>query len=242
MNRAPLFFTVLTALLLLAGCSPNSDSQAPAAPEPDSATAPETTADSVSTTTRSATPDTAVPRDANGHIRPEALTQAFIDRKTAQARQAVKAFATALKSELKTALEHGGPLEALSVCHTRAPEITRRFSSNHGMTLSRVSAKYRNPANEAIGWQKKVLDEFEAAQRAGKPVQSLEHSEIVEIKGRQVFRYMKAIPTGKVCLTCHGSDLSPALQDKLHELYPLDKATGFKAGDIRGAFVVTEPL
>lgn len=47
---------------------------------------------------------------------------------------------------------------------------------------------------------------------------------------------------GQVCLTCHGTDISPAVTAKLKELYPKDIATGYKEGDIRGAFVAVKQL
>ncbi len=53
---------------------------------------------------------------------------------------------------------------------------------------------------------------------------------------------MKAVPTGKVCLSCHGETVAPEVEQKLAELYPDDKARGYKEGDIRGAFVVVKPL
>ena len=53
---------------------------------------------------------------------------------------------------------------------------------------------------------------------------------------------MKAIPTGGVCLACHGENLAQGVQETITTLYPNDKATGFKSGDIRGAFVVTKVL
>jgi hypothetical protein len=52
---------------------------------------------------------------------------------------------------------------------------------------------------------------------------------------------MKAIPTKIVCLKCHGSEIDPKIVAKLDELYPEDKAVGYKQGDIRGAFYVTMP-
>jgi hypothetical protein len=51
---------------------------------------------------------------------------------------------------------------------------------------------------------------------------------------------MKAIPTGALCLQCHGLDIAPPVAEKIAELYPYDKATGYREGDIRGAFVVTK--
>ena len=41
-----------------------------------------------------------------------------------------------------------------------------------------------------------------------------------------------------LCLTCHGAALSPDVEAALAESYPEDHATGYSAGDLRGAFVV----
>ena len=53
---------------------------------------------------------------------------------------------------------------------------------------------------------------------------------------------MKAIPTDGLCLQCHGTAIPAEVADKLAELYPHDKAVGYREGDIRGAFVVTSLL
>ena len=53
---------------------------------------------------------------------------------------------------------------------------------------------------------------------------------------------MKAIPTQPLCLACHGQEIAPPVAEKLAELYPGDKATGFEEGDLRGAFVVVRQL
>jgi hypothetical protein len=41
-----------------------------------------------------------------------------------------------------------------------------------------------------------------------------------------------------MCLACHGESLEPAVAAKLAAAYPKDQATGFRAGDLRGAFWV----
>jgi hypothetical protein len=56
------------------------------------------------------------------------------------------------------------------------------------------------------------------------------------------FRFMKAIPIEGVCLGCHGDAIGPAIKSKLSELYPQDLATGYREGDLRGAFVVVQKL
>ena len=65
---------------------------------------------------------------------------------------------------------------------------------------------------------------------------------IVEQNGQTVYRYMQAIPTAQMCLNCHGSELSGPVKESLQALYPQDQATGFRAGDLRGAFSLQKSL
>lgn len=160
-----------------------------------------------------------------------------------EAKNTIKMFGSSLKTELQTAMQAGGPINALNVCNTKAPEIANSVSASQQLQVSRVSLRNRNPTlglpNE---WQAKVLSEFEARKVQGEALESLVYSEIVENTGKREFRFMKAIPTEAMCLTCHGTEISPAVLTRLQALYPQDKATGFKEGDLRGAFVVVKNL
>ena len=53
---------------------------------------------------------------------------------------------------------------------------------------------------------------------------------------------MKAIPTASLCLACHGEQLDSITRARIEKLYPRDQALGYKQGDIRGAFTITQPL
>ena len=151
-------------------------------------------------------------------------------------------FAAALKGELGAAMQSGGPLAAIDVCHEKAPAIAATVSRDQGMMLSRVSDRNRNPGNAPRAWQAEVLAAFEQRKANGEAVDALEWQEVAETDSGREFRYMKAIPTAPLCLQCHGQAIAPPVADKLAELYPDDRATGFAEGDIRGAFVVTEAL
>ncbi|QXP83903.1 DUF3365 domain-containing protein [Methylococcus sp. Mc7] len=156
----------------------------------------------------------------------------------ADAQAAAQALGGALKAELEAALQAGGPVEALGVCQIKAPAIAERISAEKALKVSRTSLKPRNPQNAPNAWQTKVLRDFEARKAAGEDPAKLVYSEVAD----QEFRYMKAIPTAPVCLTCHGEQLAPAVSAKLAELYPQDRATGYREGDLRGAFVVVKDL
>jgi hypothetical protein len=161
---------------------------------------------------------------------------------TGQAKASAAAFATALKSELTAAMQAGGPLQAIAVCNSKAPAIARDVSLQQGMQVSRVSERSRNPGNAPTEWQAAVLQEFQARLEAGEDVDSLAWHDIQVTDDGREFRFMKAIPTAPLCLACHGEAIAAPVAAKLAELYPDDKATGFREGDMRGAFVVTRSL
>lgn len=157
-----------------------------------------------------------------------------------QAMAATAAFGKALKSELVAGMRSGGPLAAIEVCNTRAPAIAEAVSLDQGMQVSRVSIKNRNPGNAPSDWQEVVLLDFEERVEMGEDAGGLSWQETVETGQGKEYRFMKAIPTGAVCLACHGKTLAPEVQSAIAELYPEDKATGFSEGDLRGAFVVVK--
>lgn len=163
------------------------------------------------------------------------------DPRIAESRAAAQELGGALKSVLVAAMQAGGPVSAISVCNAKAPQIAGEISTRRGLEVGRTALKFRNPANAPDSWERGVLERFEQEKAAGGAVDSLEFSETVAKEDGSVFRYMKAIPTGELCLTCHGTALAPEVAARIRELYPQDAATGFSAGDIRGAFTITLP-
>lgn len=160
------------------------------------------------------------------------------DDKREASRELVQRFAVQLQGELKTAMEAGGPLNAIHVCRDRAPGIAAELSRESGAKIGRTSLRLRNPANLYEPWQYPVLlrfDELSGDEIANKG----EHFE-ANPAPRIGARYMKAIPTQPLCLACHGKpagDVAAALAGS----YPHDNATGYSAGEVRGAFFVVWP-
>ncbi len=155
---------------------------------------------------------------------------------------AIKGFAGELKKHLQDAMKSGGPANALNVCKTVAPSIAETHSKTSGLTIKRTALKVRNPENAPDDYELKVLQQFVADIAAGKDAKTMKKAEIVEVDGGKVFRFSKAIPTQKMCLRCHGENIAPELKARIDELYPEDKATGFKEGDLRGIFSISKKL
>lgn len=159
-----------------------------------------------------------------------------------EARQLSQTLGQQLKSTLVSAMKSGGPEQAISACNLQAPIIAEQVSEQAQWQVGRTSLKTRNTGNTPDDWERSVLEAFEARKAAGEPVQNLEFAEIVEDQGATEFRYMKAIPTAKPCLSCHGENLSQPVVEQLKSLYPDDQATGFHLNDLRGAFTLRKPL
>ncbi len=169
----------------------------------------------------------------------EKVTGTF-DKKAAvlEAKTITKAFGGALKGELKKAMKAGGPINALDVCNTKANPITEKAAKEHNALISRVSLKNRNPDNVPNDWQRAVLEDFNARAAKGESIKKMGFAEVVEHDGKKQLRFMKALPTGGLCLGCHGANIDANVQAKITELYPDDKATGYEKGQVRGAVVI----
>jgi hypothetical protein len=145
---------------------------------------------------------------------------------------------------LQEEIQKGGPEGAIGVCREKAPAMAKAASEQTGWAIRRVSLKNRNPKAVPDAWEEAVLKEFDKRAAGGEKPTSLEKGEIVSVDGKQVYRYMKALPTQDICLQCHGTPdrVSPAVQAKLKELYPNDKAVGYGLAEIRGAMTIRKPL
>jgi hypothetical protein len=158
-------------------------------------------------------------------------------------RAAAQQFGGALKEALQQAVQNGGPVNGIAVCHDKAGQIAADLAQKLGMLVGRTSLKIRNPDNAPDNWELAVLKQFEARKAQGESADKLEFFAIIDDdQGQKTFRYMKAIPTASPCLACHGENISPEVDVKLKEQYPNDKARGFREGDLRGAFTLAKPL
>lgn len=173
----------------------------------------------------------AVPAAASGTSSPD------VD----QARSIIQSFAKELKGRLTSAMKESGPIHAVSVCKVDAPRIAAGHAAESGWSVGRTSMKVRNPDNAPDAWERRILESFAERAAAGEDLMAIDHLETVDVEGQPTLRYMKAIPMGEVCTTCHGADLDPGLAAKLDELYPEDQARGFQPGELRGAFTLARP-
>jgi len=140
-------------------------------------------------------------------------------------------YATQLQAALQKAMSTGGPVAAISVCKDLAPAIQSELSRQSGANVRRTSLRFRNSGNAPDEWETVMLGKFANSNKR-------EH---LETMASGAVRYMKAIPTGTLCLTCHGEEIAPEVEESIRTAYPHDRAVGYGLGDIRGAFSITWP-
>lgn len=152
-------------------------------------------------------------------------------------RAAAQALGSRLMGELTTALARS-PAAAIDVCSERAPQIAAEEAAARGAELGRTALRVRNPDNAPQAWQRRGLESLAASLAAGADPATLEFTEVAGTDGTVERRWMKPIMTGPLCLTCHGATLAPGVAEAVEARYPEDAATGFAAGELRGAFWV----
>ena len=151
-----------------------------------------------------------------------------------------------LGQKLKAAMSTDGPVAAVSVCKESAPAIARQLSIANDAKVTRVGTRVRNQnMGTPNAWQKEALTQFEARLSQGEKAAEIEYWQVADNgHGKSELRFAKAIAVQPQCLSCHGSaqDIAAPLSEKLRIEYPNDQATGYSAGQLRGAVVVTRPL
>jgi outer membrane protein TolC len=159
------------------------------------------------------------------------------DGRLEASRELAGALQAELGNRLQAALAEDGPVGAIEVCRTAAPGIATRLSERSGAQVGRTALRLRNPVNAPDPGERVVLEGFAQRFTAGEGGPIEDYQSLPD--GRT--RYMRAIVTQPMCLACHGSTLAEPVRKALAEHYPADEATGYFAGDLRGAFVVEWP-
>jgi hypothetical protein len=171
--------------------------------------------------------------DSDVHARVEAAKAAAGD------------FLKQLGGTMKREMQAGGATAAMKVCRDVAPDIANDISLDTGWKVVRVGTRVRNPM---LGlpdtWEQRVLQDFQRRAAEGEGFDAMTHYEVVEEPGGRSLRFMKAIGVAPQCLMCHGSteQIAEPLRVQLQTLYPHDRAVGYRAGDLRGAVSIKQPL
>lgn len=173
-----------------------------------------------------------------------AKTPAQPPAELATARETAQQVMAGTKALLEAEMKDKGPAGALGACSKVAFDLARAHEQE-GWRVRRVSDRLRNPADAPDAWESARLADFAGSLAAGTLAAEAESWEVVTEEGRLALRYAKPLLVpGEVCLKCHGdpATFEAAVRDSLARLYPQDRATGYRVGDLRGAITVRIPI
>jgi rhodanese-related sulfurtransferase len=149
-----------------------------------------------------------------------------------------KKVARSLKKELsynlKQAFMRGGNLHAIKYCNINAMSITSSLAKKYNVKIKRVSDKARNSLNIAKGEELKYIKLFKARLKNNVTIGAMMNKE-----GTSMYI---PIVTNNQCLKCHGDrkqDLTKDVLEKIKQLYPKDRALGYKVNELRGIFHIS---
>ncbi len=147
-----------------------------------------------------------------------------------------------LSSNLQSAIQQGGVSNALPFCSLAASPLTAGMAGKHGVTLRRITHKARNPAGKADAVELGILQQFRDA-LAAMPTNPPPPIVTNLTAGTATF-FAPIVLNNELCLKCHGEpgkDIQPEDVAVIQRLYPQDEATGFKLGELRGAWRIDFP-
>ncbi|HSJ47680.1 MAG TPA: DUF3365 domain-containing protein [Gammaproteobacteria bacterium] len=168
-----------------------------------------------------------------------------VEQRQQRAAAATKSLVQQLGGALKKEMEAGGPAQAIGVCRDLAPKIAGELSRENGWRVTRVGTRVRNPLlGTPDAWEQQVLKDFQVRAAGGEAVADMSFSAVVEEPDGRYFRFMKAIPLQAACLNCHGpaEKIASSVQEQLASHYPMDRAVGYREGELRGAVSIKQPL
>ena len=160
-----------------------------------------------------------------------------IQRIMPAAKQVSQELLLALKTELQSAIATGGFEEAIAVCNLKAIPVSKivEQSSSSVIRVKRTTSQYRNPFNAPDEIEKLALGYFQNLMVKNEPlpdnyIQKVSHADSAW------YYFFKPIKMDILCLGCHGKpeNIDPDVWNRIKELYPEDKATGYEEGDFRG--------
>lgn len=136
------------------------------------------------------------------------------------------------------AMARGGPAYAVDYCNVEALELKDSLSDLYNCRIQRLSAKYRNPADQPVTEiELEQLESYETLHSEGKTL-----TPSIHIVGNELEYYQPILVGSGACLLCHGdpeTQISTETMSIIKKLYPDDLATGYALNDFRGVWKIT---
>ncbi|RUM63845.1 MAG: hypothetical protein DSZ04_03805 [Sulfurimonas sp.] len=143
-----------------------------------------------------------------------------------------------LGQNMKKSMKSGGVLHALDFCSNQAYTLTQEVNKKlpRGVSVKRVSVKYRSQQNIPSQKERTILESLQSLKVSNVILPNY----VLQKIDKNTYKYYKPLIINKIaCLKCHGDIKNIELKHEIAKRYPLDSATGYKIGDLRGAIIVT---
>ena len=143
-----------------------------------------------------------------------------------------------LSKELQQAMKEGGVQKAVPYCNINALPIADSLSEEFGVVIRRVTDKPRNPADTMNQVESEVFASFTKAVNENGSTRPT----VVDVQDGAYF--FAPILLQEFCQKCHGTpgeQISEEDYALIKELYPDDKAIGYKPGQLRGMWSIYYP-
>lgn len=145
-----------------------------------------------------------------------------------------------LASNLKQAIQKGGPPYAIQFCNTRAIPLLDSVDKTFNVDVRRVSLNVRNPQDKPDSLERALLEAYHYNQENDEP-----HRSNVQEVDESTILYTKPIAINNgLCLSCHGTpgkEITEETLNKINELYPEDNARNHEFSDLRGMWSIYMP-
>jgi len=149
----------------------------------------------------------------------------------------IKMLGGALKTQLQTEMKADKTgVGAVTFCTNEATKLTAEVNTKLPAyaKVRRTALKLRNAEkNGADALDTKIMQEYVASIEA----KTFTPKDIKVVQDGDVTRVYKPLLAKNVCLVCHGSKISKAIQEEITKGYPHDKAVDFKENSLRGVIV-----
>ena len=138
----------------------------------------------------------------------------------------------AVLRQLQEALSNAGVDGAIRSCHLDATLLEQRLAKGEAIAAGRTSDWLRNPTNAPRPWAAALV-----RAHAGEQARSV-NGFVVDLGDK--LGVLRPIAERSMCAGCHGpaDAVSAGVKAVLADRYPVDRALGFKEGEIRGWFWV----
>lgn len=145
--------------------------------------------------------------------------------------------------EVNNVLSSKGAEEGIGIVHLKGVEMPRALRGQPVVTAIKLtSLKLRDSANAPDNADEAALESIRADLLRGRrpPNVLVQHVEAGAGEPEE-WRFYRPIGTTSACLQCHGASksLSPGVKEKLHRLFPDDKALDYSERDWRGVIRVS---